>query len=63
MLFHKPKQYSKQYTGLKFVIYIEMTDKFSLTSQCHKSTILHIMFKKLSGLVSYYPTTSQRRIT
>jgi len=45
MLFHKPKQHAKQCTGLKFVIYIEMTDKkFSLTSQCHKSTILHIMF-------------------
>jgi len=26
MLFYKPKQYSKQYTGLKFVIYIEMVD-------------------------------------
>jgi len=47
MLFYKPMQHSKQYTVLKFVIYIEMTDeKFSLTSQCHKSTILHIMFEK-----------------
>jgi len=26
MLFYKPKQHSKQYTGLKFVIYIEMID-------------------------------------
>jgi len=26
MLFYKPKQHSKQYTGLKFVIYIEKTD-------------------------------------
>jgi len=26
MLFYKPKQHLKQYTGLKFVIYIEMTD-------------------------------------
>jgi len=26
MLLYKPKQHSKQYTGLKFVIYIEMTD-------------------------------------
>jgi len=26
MLFYKPKQHSKQYTGLKFGIYIEMTD-------------------------------------
>jgi len=26
MLFYKPKQHSKQYTGLKFVTYIEMTD-------------------------------------
>jgi len=25
MPFYKPKQYSKQYTGLKCVIYIEMT--------------------------------------
>jgi len=47
MLFYQPKQHSKQCTGLKFVIYIEMTDsKFNLTSQCHKSTIVYIMFKK-----------------
>jgi len=26
MLFYKPKQHSKQCTGLKFIIYIEMTD-------------------------------------
>jgi len=26
MLFYKTKQYSKQHTGLKFVIYTEMTD-------------------------------------
>jgi len=26
MLIYKPKQYSTKYTGLKFVIYIEMTD-------------------------------------
>jgi len=26
MLVYKPKQHSKQYTGLKFVIYIVMTD-------------------------------------
>jgi len=26
MLFYKPKQHSKQYSSLKFVIYIEMTD-------------------------------------
>jgi len=33
MLVYKTKQHSKQYTGLKYVIYIEMTDyKFSLTS-------------------------------
>jgi len=25
MLVYKPKQHSKQYTGLKYVIYIEMT--------------------------------------
>jgi len=27
MLFWKPKQHSKQYTDLKFFIYIELTDK------------------------------------
>jgi len=26
MLFYKPKQHSKQYSSLKFVICIEMTD-------------------------------------
>jgi len=26
MLVYKPKQHSKQYTGLIYVIYIEMTD-------------------------------------
>jgi len=26
MLVYKTKQHSKQYTGLKYVIYIEMTD-------------------------------------
>jgi len=26
MLVYKPKQHSEQYTGLKYVIYIEMTD-------------------------------------
>jgi len=26
VLVYKPKQYSKQYTGLKYAIYIEMTD-------------------------------------
>jgi len=26
MLTYKPKQHSKQYTGLKYVIYIDMTD-------------------------------------
>jgi len=26
VLVYKPKQHSKQYTGLKYVIYIEMTD-------------------------------------
>jgi len=40
LLFCKPKPHSVQYTGLKYVIYIEMTnEKFSLTSQCHKTTI------------------------
>jgi len=47
MLVYKPKQHSKQYPGLKCVIYIEITNKkFSVTSHCHKTTILHIMFKK-----------------
>jgi len=33
---------------LKYVIYIEMTDlKFSLTSQCHKTTILHIILNMI----------------
>ena len=36
--------------------------KFSLTSQCHKTTILHIMSKKeksyLWTLAWYHPTTS-----
>jgi len=45
MLVYKPKQHLKQLTGLishKF----EMTHlKFSLTSQCHKTTILRIVFK------------------
>jgi len=26
MLVYKPKQHSEQYTGLKYVIYIEMTE-------------------------------------
>jgi len=26
MLVYKPKQHSKQHTGLKYIIYIEMTD-------------------------------------
>jgi len=26
MLVYKPKQHSEQYTGLKYVIYIKMTD-------------------------------------
>jgi len=26
MLVYKPKQHSKQYTGLKYVVYIEMAD-------------------------------------
>jgi len=48
MLVYKPKQNSKQHTGLKYAIYIEMADqKFSLTSQCHKTTILHITFNLL----------------
>jgi len=49
MLVYKPKQHSRQYTlaeYIGYVIYIEMADqKFSLTSLCHKTTILHTMFK------------------
>jgi len=38
--------------------------KFSLTSQCHKTTTLYIMFKKQkSYLAWYHPTTSQCRLT
>jgi len=58
MLVYKPKQH----TGLKYVIYVEITDlKFSLTSQCHKTTIMHIMFEKKA--IWYHPTTSQCRLT
>jgi len=47
MLVYKTKQHSKQQAGLNYATYFEMTDlKFSLTSQCHKTTNLHIMFKK-----------------
>jgi len=65
MLVYKPKQHSKQYTDLKYVIYIEVTDQqFSLTSQCHKTTILYIMFKKeKSFLACYHPTASQCWLT
>jgi len=56
MLVYKPKLHSEQYTGLKYVIYIEMTDqKFSPTSQCHKTTILHmhIMFKNWKTYIAW----------
>jgi len=40
LLVYTPKKHSKQYIGLEYVIYIEMTDyKFSLTSQCHRTTV------------------------
>jgi len=59
---YTPKQHSNQYTGLKYVIYIEMTDlKFTLTGQCHKTTILHSK-KEKSYLAWYHPTTSQGRL-
>jgi len=46
MLFYKPKQYLKQQTGLSYLTYFEMTySKFSPSSQCHKTTILHIVLK------------------
>jgi len=64
LVVYKPKQHSKQYTGLKYVIYIDMTaKKFTLTSQCHQTTILHIMFKKEKCYLAWYhPTTSQCRL-
>jgi len=64
MLVCKPKLHSKQYTGLHYVIYIEMTgQKFSLTSQYHQTTILHIMFKKEKCYLAWYhPTTSHCRL-
>jgi len=44
VLVYTPKWHSKTHTDIKYVIYIEITDyKFSLTSQCNKTTILHIM--------------------
>jgi len=62
---YKPKQHSEQYTCFKYVIYIEMTDKnFGPTSQCHKTTILHIIFKKEKCYLAWYHrTASQCRLT
>jgi len=46
MLVYKPKQHLKQQTGLNYLTNFEMTHlKFSLTNQCHKTTILRIVFK------------------
>jgi len=46
MLVYIPKQHLKQQTGLNYLKNFEMTHlKFSL-SQCHKTTILRIVFKK-----------------
>jgi len=42
---NKPKQHLKQ-TGLNYFTNFEISHlKFSLNSQCHKTTILRIMFK------------------
>jgi len=48
LLVYKPKQHSKQQTGLKYLANFEMTYlKFSLPSQCHchETTNLRIVFK------------------
>jgi len=66
ILFWLKSYYPYPKTILKFVIYIEMTDKkFSLTSQFNNSTIFHIMFKKAiwPGRLSNQATTSQCSIT
>jgi len=56
VLVYKTKSHSKQQTGVNCLTNFEMPDLiFSLTSQCHKTIILHIVFKKekkLSGLLS-----------
>jgi len=40
-----------------------MSQKNSLTSQYHKTTVLHITFKKEKRYVAWYhPTTSQCRL-
>ena len=55
MLVYKQKQLSKQQIRLKFLINFEMTDlKFSLTSQCHKTTILHIMSKNENNRLAWH---------
>jgi len=47
MLVYKPKQHLKQQTGLNYFTKFDMPHlKFSLTSQCHKTTILRTVFKK-----------------
>jgi len=47
MRVYKPKQHSKQYTGLKYVIYIEMTE---ITKQ--QFCVSCLRKKKLSGVAS-----------
>jgi len=44
MLVYKLKQHLKHQTGLNYLTNFEMTH-FSLTTPCHKTTILRIMFK------------------
>jgi len=48
---------------MSFSLKYRTDEKFSLTSQCHKTTIFHIMFKKEKSYLSqyrawYHPTTS-----
>jgi len=46
MLVYKPKQHLKQQTGLNYLTNFEMNhSKFSLSSKCHKTAILRIVFK------------------
>jgi len=65
VLVYKTKSHSKQQTGVNCLTNFEMPDLiFSLTSQCHKTIILHIVFKKeKSYLACYRLTTSQCRFS
>jgi len=65
MLVYKPIQHLKQKTGLNYPTNVEMIHlKFSLTSQCHKITILRFVFKNAKvncGLVSSNNQSIQTR--